>query len=122
VELEQMKTGNNDQPVRAQEQNTNALNAMQEIAGGSKEVRIFDRISKNKLGEDLTHRFDLSSLLNVNTATRGLQGKGFDRDIPFLREILQEVAATMVEQGLPPFPATVPPLTSGQRKENKAAQ
>jgi len=122
VELEQMKTGNNDQPVRAQEQNTSALDAMQEIAGGSKEVRIFDRISKNKLGEDLTNQFDLSSLLNVNTATRGLQGKGFDRDIPFLREILQEVAVTMVEQGLPPSPSTVPPLTGGQRRDNKAAQ
>jgi hypothetical protein len=122
VELEQMKTGNNDQPVRAKEQNTSALDAMKEIAGGSKVVRIFDRVSKNKLGEDLTASFDLSALLNVNTATRGLQGKGFDRDIPFLREILQEVAAAMVEQGLPPSPSTVPPLTGGQRRDNKAAQ
>jgi hypothetical protein len=29
--------------------------------------------------EELTNQFDLSSLLNVNTAPRGLQGKGFDR-------------------------------------------
>lgn len=115
VELEQMKTGNNDQPIRAQEQNTSALNAMKEIAGGSKEVRVFDRVSKNKLGEDLSSRFDWSALLEVNTATRGLKGKGFDRDIPFLREILQEVAFAMVEQGLPPHPSAVPPLTGGPR-------
>jgi hypothetical protein len=122
VELEQMKTGNNDRPIEAKNQNTSAMDAMQEIAGGSKEVRIFDRIGKNELGKDLTNQFDFSALRSVNTATRGLQGKGFDRDIPFLREILQEVATAMVDQGLPPSPPAVPPLTGGQRRERKAAQ
>jgi hypothetical protein len=120
VELEQMKTG--DQHIRAQEQNTSALNAMQEIASGSKEVRLFDRTSKNKLGEELTARFDLSALQNVNTATRGLQGKGFDRDIPFLRETLQEVATGLVEHGLPPTPPTIPPLTGGQLRDHRATK
>ena len=122
VEMEQMKTGTQDQHIRAQEQNTSALNAMQEIASGSKEVRLFDRTSKNTLGKELTSQFDLSALRNVNTATRGLQGKGFDRDIPFLREILEEVATGLVEHGLPPTPPTVPPLTGGQRRDNKAAR
>lgn len=117
-----MKTGNRDQPIQAQQQNTSALNAMQEISGGSKEVRIFDRISKNRLGEDITTRFDLSAPLNVNMATRGLQGKSFDRSIPFLREILQEVATTMVEQGLPPSPPTVPPVTRRQQRDNEATR
>jgi hypothetical protein len=120
VELEQMKTG--DQHIRAQEQNTSALNAMQEIASGSKEVRLFDRTSKNKLGKELTSQFDLSALQNVNTATRGLQGKGFDRDIPFLRETLQEVATGLVEHGLPPTPPTLPPLTGGQLRDHRATK
>ena len=36
-----MKTGNQDRHTKAQAQNTNALNAMQEIANGGKEVRLF---------------------------------------------------------------------------------
>ncbi|ADO72176.1 uncharacterized protein STAUR_4396 [Stigmatella aurantiaca DW4/3-1] len=122
VELEQMKTGQNDQPIRAQEQNAEALDAMKEIAGGNKEIRIFDRISKNKLGEDLTVHFDLSVPLNVNTATRGLQGKGFDRNVPFLRTLLEEVAATMVEQGLPLFPPMVKPFTGRQWSDPQEGQ
>jgi hypothetical protein len=123
LELEQMKTGNQDSHTNAQAQNTNALNAMQEIANGSKEVRLFDRTGKNTLGKELTPQFDLSTLQSVNTATRGLQGKeGFDRNIPFLRETLQEVAKGLVEHGLPPTPATARPVTVGQSKDRGAPQ
>ena len=94
---------------------------MQEIANGSREVRLFDRTGKNTLGKELTPQFDLSTLQNVNTATRGLEGKeGFDRNIPFLRETLQEVAKGLVEHGLPPTPATVRPVTVGQSKDRGA--
>lgn len=119
VELEQMKTGNNDQPIRAHEQNMGAVGALKEIAAGNSNVRLADRVGKHTLGEDLTDKFDLSSLSQLKTATRGTETKGFDRDIPFLREVLEAVATSMVERGLPPKDTAAPPFNQMLRGDKR---
>lgn len=119
VELEQMKTGQKDKPSEARAQNQKALDAMWEIARGNPKIRLFERTSKNTLGRDITATFDLSALEQVTTATRGIAGKEFERNIPFSRELLVEVAEWLVAHGLPPEPAVLPvtsPPPSGQRK------
>lgn len=113
VEMEQMKAGEKGTSSQAQQQNTRAQQALGEIAAGSPEVRIFDRVGKNTLGTERTAEFDLSNLNTLKTTTRGTPGKGFTKEIPFPREVLEWVAESIVSQGLPPAgPATIPPLTS----------
>lgn len=119
VELEQAKTGNRDTLTGAREQNTNALAALQELAAGSQKVRLRELPSKNTLGRDLTRMLDLSVLHEVRTATRGVAGKKFDRSLPFSREVLQEVALALIEQGLPPTPASPAPVTAPPSRDSR---
>ncbi|WP_434387722.1 hypothetical protein [Melittangium boletus] len=120
VELEQVKTGTHDQPVRAAEQNARALQAPGDLFAGHTDIRLYDHVSKNKLGKELTPQMDLSSLQEAKTATRGPPRKGFDRDLPFLKKVLEQVASTIVRQGLPPEqPSTLAPLPHGQATERR---
>ena len=121
VELEQVKTGNSDKPAGAAAQNTKAMSGLKEIAGGSLKVRVYDRVSKNVLGENMTDWLDLTNLAEVKTTTRGLPGKGFGGDVLFPREVLVEVAKGLVEmQGLPSAHKSQPiPLTSGTQRRDE---
>lgn len=124
VEIESMKSGEGSTPSKAQAQNQKAVDGLRAIEAGEPGVKIFERPGKNTLGKERTGDFDLSGMSGFNqTTTRGTPGKGFTKDVPFPREILEWVARSLIETGLPPAgPATVPPLTTGpaeRRAEEK---
>jgi hypothetical protein len=120
VEMEQVKTGQKDSPTAAELQNEKALNALKDIAAGNPDTKIFERPGKNTLGKEITGNFDLSGTDSIKTTTRGLPGKGFTKEAPYSREVLQHVAESLLKDGLPPAgPQTIPPLTSPEKKEEK---
>ncbi|MBM7116041.1 hypothetical protein [Archangium primigenium] len=123
VELEQMKTGKNDQHSTAQMQNTHALKAMEQVVGGNETVQLFERVGKNELGKNMTASFDLSKIQDVAGATRGTAGKLFTENIPFTREVLEATAHSLVKNPtLLPSPDIVPPFNEGQRRRGKVTR
>lgn len=117
VELEEMKSGS-ESAKSARAKNQKAVAGLTEVASGRPEVKIFDRTGKNTLGDERTGDFDLSGLSELKTTTRGAPDKiSFDKNIPFPRKVLKEVAKLILKDGLPPKPPIIPPITWKQKEE-----
>lgn len=104
--MESVKTGKSDSPEKAKDQNTKAVDALDELRRARRPVRIFERTAKTKLGKDLTPDFDLANLGSLTTQTRGLPGKGFDETLDLgvstnkpaeARELLESVVRLWIQ-------------------------
>jgi hypothetical protein len=109
IEVEQVKTGVGDKASDTKAQNTKFMNALRDIVAGRKDVKLFERTDKAKLGSERTGDFDLSDLTSVQEKTRGLPGKeGFDRQLPDSREVFEALAKLILGEGLPSLSKPLP--------------
>jgi hypothetical protein len=101
VVLEEVKTGEADQPIRAQEQVERARATLADIGAGTTNARVMERPSPNAVGADVTTRFNLARAGEATARTRGLAGRGFTESLGADRPALEEVARQLVSEGLP---------------------
>lgn len=118
VEVEQVKTGQSDQHAQAAGQNTKFMQALEDIAAGKQEVKLFDKVDKAKVGNERTAEFDLSDLGNVRQSTRGLPNKSFNKSLPEGRAVFEDLAQSLMESGLPTTadPLPIPPAAPRKKE------
>ena len=119
--IEEVKTGANDQPVKALEQVTKkVIPNLQRIASGDKSVHVFDLLGKKELGSEQTGNYDFSG--TIEAQTRGPEGKQFDNSLGFNAEVLEATAKSLIEDGMPPEtgPSMPTPVVLPDRQHDKA--
>jgi hypothetical protein len=120
IRVEETKTGGADKPTSAMAQVDKVVDALGQVAGGAKDLKVFERPGKQTFGRDLTNLLDLSSIGNVQKATRGPAGKGFTENLPYDVEVLRAIAESILDKGFPPTdPHPALPSTSPQRKKEE---
>jgi hypothetical protein len=119
VEIEEVKTGENDSPTKASRQVAKVTTGLGQIAAGQKGIRIFDRVGKNEIGTDLTDKFDLSEITQVKTSTRGPEGRGFAQSLGFDTATLNLLAESLIKNLPPANLPTIPPLVSPREKKEE---
>jgi hypothetical protein len=119
VEIEQVKTGRGDKHSEASTQNTNFIDALKKIADGAKDIKLFEKVDKAQLGSERTGEFNLSDLSKIKKSTRATPEKtGFDKKLPDNREVLGELAKSILESGLPTQANPLPLPTTAPREQN----
>jgi hypothetical protein len=98
--LEEVKTGEADQPRAAQEQVDRARQILVDIGAGTSDARVMTRPTPNSVGADVTARFDLRRPAST-ARTRGLAGRGFTETLGVDRPSLDAVARQLITEGLP---------------------
>lgn len=131
VELEEVKTGRNDTHSGAMKQLDKVLQALDELASGRNDIRLFDKVGKTGLGSDRTGDFNLSDRSSIKKTTIGplpekpttvKPNEGFMKNLPYTRTTLTDLARLLVEDGLPlvwtPQPSSsLPPTGSHDQKK-----
>jgi hypothetical protein len=120
VTVEEVKGGAADQPTRAMGQATRMVQSLGQVATGGGDVRAFELNQQHKVTADWTASLDLSTVDQTSASTRGPQGKGFAKNLPYDAEVLLEVAKSILKDGLPPKspPPTLPPLPRPKEKKD----
>jgi hypothetical protein len=100
VYLEQQKTGAQDTPGRAKEQNENALQALADLASNNRYggIRLEYKNDKGK-GVEITHDLDAASAASAKALTRGPAGKAFNLDMGATNSELVKAAKKLYAEG-----------------------
>lgn len=99
IELQQVKSGQNDLGGVADKQNLNTLDIIKKIKEGDQNYALYQREGHNRLGRNLNDAFDLSQVNDTLLTTIGPKQKteaGFTENLDFTTEQLTKVATLLL--------------------------
>jgi hypothetical protein len=99
IELQQVKSGQNDVGALADKQNLNTLDIIKKIGAGDKNYAMYQRIGHNTLGRNVSDDYDLTHINDTLLTTIGPKQKtqaGFTENLDFTTEQLTKVATLLL--------------------------